>query len=107
MSSASTPSRDAIAPVGPAQAASRSHLARIIPPGSGGEVFGPHARRPGASPRPLAPLMFGPCVGLGARPTGAENTQYFGIIGIAVVLAAGLLVLLARVPQAAAGRGRG
>jgi len=93
--------------VGPAQAASRSHLARIIPPGSGGEVFGPHARRPGASPRPLAPLMFGPCVGLGARPTGAENTQYFGIIGIAVVLAAGLLVLLARVPQAAAGRGRG
>lgn len=35
---------------------------------------------------PLAPPMFGLCVGLGARPTGAENTQY---LGIAVVLAAG------------------
>ena len=56
---------------------------------------------------PLAPLMFGLCVGLGARLTGAENTQYLGIVGIAVVLAAGLLVLPARVPQIAAGRGRG
>lgn len=53
---------------------------------------------------PLAPPMFGLCVGLGARPTGAENTQY---LGIAVVLAAGLLVLPGRVPQIAAGRGRG
>lgn len=40
---------------------------------------------------------------LGARLTGAENTQYFGIIGVAVVLAAVLLGLLARAPKVTAG----
>ncbi|MBE6477277.1 MAG: MFS transporter [Propionibacteriaceae bacterium] len=91
--------------VGPAQAASRSYLARIIPPGSSGEIFGLYATT-GRVASPLAPLMFGLCVGLGARLTGAENTQYFGIVGIAVVLAAGLLVLLAKVPKVTAGAAR-
>ena len=70
----------------------------IIPPGSSGEIFGLYATT-GRVASPLAPLMFGLCVGLGARFTGAENTQYFGIIGIAVVLVAGLLVLLALLPR--------
>lgn len=79
--------------VGPAQAASRSFLARVIPEGRSGEIFGLYATT-GRAVSFLAPLLFGVFVALGARVTGEENTQYWGILGIVLVLAAGFAVML-------------
>lgn len=79
--------------VGPAQSASRSFLARLIPEGRSGEVFGLYATT-GRVVSFLSPTMFGVTIALGALLTGAENAQYWGILGIALVLLAGLLVLI-------------
>ena len=79
--------------VGPAQSASRSFLARIIPEGRAGEVFGLYATT-GRAISWLSPALFGLAIWLGASVTGAQNTQYWGILGIVVVLAAGLVVVL-------------
>lgn len=79
--------------VGPAQSASRSFLARIIPEGRSGEVFGLYATT-GRVVSFLSPTMFGLSIGLGAAVTGEANTQYWGILGIVVVLVAGLLVMI-------------
>ncbi|WP_277451443.1 MFS transporter [Janibacter sp. DB-40] len=79
--------------VGPAQAASRSFLARVIPDGHSGEIFGLYATT-GRVVSFLSPAAFGLFIWLGSVVTGQENTQYWGILGIALVLLAGLLVLL-------------
>lgn len=79
--------------VGPAQAASRSFLARLVPLGRSGEVFGLYATT-GRVVSFLSPAAFGLAIGLGAMVTGESNTQYWGILGIVVVLAAGLLLML-------------
>lgn len=79
--------------VGPAQSASRSFLARLIPEGKAGEIFGLYATT-GRVVSFLSPAMFGVAISLGAVLTGQENTQYWGILGIVVVLLAGLLVML-------------
>lgn len=79
--------------VGPAQAASRSFLARLIPEGKSGEIFGLYATT-GRVVSFLSPAAFGLAIGLGAMITGAENTQYWGILGIVIILLAGLLVML-------------
>ncbi len=79
--------------VGPAQAASRSFLARVIPEGHSGEIFGLYATT-GRVVSFLSPAAFALFIWIGALVTGQENTQYWGILGIAVVLIAGLLVLL-------------
>lgn len=79
--------------VGPAQSASRTFLARLIPVGRSGEVFGLYATT-GRVVSFLSPMAFGAAILLGAAITGAENTQYWGILGIAVVLAAGFVVML-------------
>ncbi len=79
--------------VGPAQAASRSFLARLIPDGKGGEIFGLYATT-GRVVSFLSPLAFGGFIALGALITGAENTQYWGILGIVLILAAGFAVML-------------
>jgi UMF1 family MFS transporter len=79
--------------VGPAQAASRSFLARLIPEGKNGEIFGLYATT-GRVVSFLSPAAFGLAMGLGAAITGKENTQYWGILGIALILLAGLLVML-------------
>ncbi|WP_342373561.1 MFS transporter [Propioniciclava soli] len=79
--------------VGPAQAASRSYLARLIPEGKSGEIFGLYATT-GRAISFLAPTFFALAILLGAWVTGEENTQYWGILGIVVVLLAGLLVLI-------------
>ncbi|MFT8396307.1 MFS transporter [Propionibacterium sp.] len=79
--------------VGPAQAASRSYLARIIPDGMSGEIFGLYATT-GRVASPLSPALFGLFVTIGMAVTGKENAQYFGIIGISVVLFAGLVALI-------------
>lgn len=79
--------------VGPAQSASRSFLARVIPEGKSGEIFGLYATT-GRAISFLSPIFFGAAIALGAAVTGEENTQYWGILGIAVILLAGLLVML-------------
>ncbi len=79
--------------VGPAQAASRSFLARLIPVGRNGEIFGLYATT-GRVVSFLAPAAFGGFIILGEAVTGDENTQYWGILGIVLILAAGFVVLL-------------
>ena len=75
--------------VGPAQSASRTYLARVTPVGKEGQHFGLYAMT-GRAVSFLAPSLFG----LFAFLTGSDRA---GIIGIMLVLAAGLVVLL-RVP---------
>lgn len=79
--------------VGPAQASSRSFLARVIPEGQGGEIFGLYATT-GRVVSFLAPAAFGLFIWIGSVVTGETNTQYWGILGIALVLVAGLAVLI-------------
>lgn len=79
--------------VGPAQAASRSFLARLIPEGRAGEIFGLYATT-GRVVSFLSPALFGLAIALGHAITGRENTQYWGILGIVVVLLLGLAAML-------------
>ena len=79
--------------VGPAQAASRSFLARLIPEGKNGEIFGLYATT-GRVVSFMAPAAFGIFIAIGALVTGQENTQYWGILGIVLILAAGFAVML-------------
>jgi MFS transporter, UMF1 family len=79
--------------VGPAQAASRSFLARLIPQGKSGEIFGLYATT-GRVVSFMSPLAFGAFIALGALITGQDNTQYWGILGIVLILAAGFVVML-------------
>ncbi|MFW0185081.1 MFS transporter [Rothia sp. CCM 9418] len=72
--------------VGPAQSASRTYLSRITPPGHEGEIFGLYSTT-GRAAAPLAPLLFGLFV-------WAFGAQIWGILGIMVVLVAGLLLTL-------------
>lgn len=82
--------------VGPAQSASRTFLARTIPTGREGEIFGLYATT-GRAVSFLAPVAFSGAMALGATVTGAtaeDNVQYWGILGIVAVLLLGLLVVL-------------
>lgn len=72
--------------VGPVQAASRSFLARITPPGREGEIFGLYATT-GRAVSFLAPGLFTLIVGL-------SGDTRFGVIGIVLVLLAGLLLMI-------------
>lgn len=81
--------------VGPAQSASRSFMARRVPPGNENEFFGLY-QTVGQAATPIAPWLYGVAITIGALLTGKANTTYFGIVGIALVLLLGL-ILLARV----------
>ncbi|ROS57923.1 UMF1 family MFS transporter [Frigoribacterium sp. PhB160] len=72
--------------VGPIQSSSRSFLARVTPAGREGEIFGLYATT-GRAVSFLAPGLFTIFVGV----TGDTR---FGIIGIALVLLAGLVLML-------------
>jgi MFS transporter, UMF1 family len=79
--------------VGPAQSSSRAYLARLAPRGESGELFGLYATT-GRAVSFLAPALFTLCITV-ATPLVAEGeAQRWGILGIMVVLLAGLLVLL-------------
>ncbi len=79
--------------VGPAQSSSRAYLARLAPQGESGELFGLYATT-GRAVSFLAPTLFTICIAV-ATPLVAEGeAQRWGILGIMVVLLAGLLVLL-------------
>jgi UMF1 family MFS transporter len=77
--------------VGPAQSASRSFLARVIPPGREGEVFGLYATT-GKAAFFLAPIAFAIFVTIGGQ-------QVWGILGIILVLAIGLALLIPVKPR--------
>ncbi|GAA1976384.1 MFS transporter [Microbacterium pumilum] len=78
--------------VGPAQAASRSFLARVTPIGHEGEVFGLYATT-GRAASWMAALLWGVFI------AAAANQTLYGILGIALVLAVGFVLLLfVRVP---------
>lgn len=79
--------------VGPAQSASRSFLARLVPEGKAGEVFGLYATT-GRAISFLSPTLYTAFIGLGAAITGRAGTQYWGILGIVLVLLAGFVVML-------------
>ncbi|KQX05034.1 MULTISPECIES: MFS transporter [unclassified Leifsonia] len=72
--------------VGPAQSASRTFLSRLIPAGREGEVFGLYATT-GRAATFLAPTAFALFVTIGGE-------QYWGILGIVLVLLVGLLLLI-------------
>lgn len=72
--------------VGPAQSASRTFLARITPLPRQGEVFGLYATT-GRAVSFLAPLLFASFIAWG-------GAQYWGILGIVLVLAVGLALVI-------------
>ncbi|MBF6327927.1 MFS transporter [Nocardia transvalensis] len=83
--------------VGPAQAAARSFLARLAPPGREGQLFGLYTTT-GRAVSFLAPTMFG----LFAWAFGADRA---GIVGLLLVLGLGLIALLpVRSPERAHGQ---
>ena len=81
--------------VGPAQASSRTYLARIIPPGEEGEIFGLYATT-GRAVSFLSPFMYATAISIGAILLGSskKDAAYFGILGIAIVLFAGFASFL-------------
>lgn len=84
--------------VGPAQSASRTYLVRLTPVGKEGQRFGLYAMT-GRAASFLSPALFGLCAFVG-------GDDRWGIVGILVVLLAGLIALL-YVPKALHDRARG
>jgi UMF1 family MFS transporter len=72
--------------VGPAQAASRSFLARIAPAGREGEIFGLYATT-GRAAGWMGAALWGASIALFA------NQTIYGILGIALLLAIGFVLL--------------
>ncbi|MDF2993215.1 MAG: hypothetical protein K0S37_3729 [Microbacterium sp.] len=72
--------------VGPVQSASRSFLARVAPEGREGEIFGLYATT-GRAVSFLAPGLF-------ALFVGVTGDTRLGILGIVLILAAGLLLMI-------------
>jgi UMF1 family MFS transporter len=72
--------------VGPAQAASRSFLARVTPEGQEGQIFGLYATT-GRAVSFLTPSLWALFILIG-------GAQYWGILGIVVVLAVGFVLML-------------
>jgi MFS transporter, UMF1 family len=78
--------------VGPAQSASRTFLSRVIPPGREGEVFGLYATT-GRAAIWISPALYSLAIAL-SPATGTAAKTSWGILGILVVILAGLAVLL-------------
>ncbi|MCI2956645.1 MFS transporter [Agromyces atrinae] len=72
--------------VGPAQSASRTFLARLIPAGREGEVFGLYATT-GRAAVWMSPTMYGLFIAI-------FGGAHFGILGIVLVLVVGLALLI-------------
>jgi UMF1 family MFS transporter len=89
--------------VGPAQAASRSFLARVTPAGREGEIFGLYATT-GRAASFLSPLAWAGGIAL-------FGSTSFGVLGIVLILLVGLVLMLfvrlpdQRTPRAPVGKG--
>lgn len=81
--------------VGPVQSASRSYLSRIIPEGKEGEMFGLYATT-GRAVSFMSPAAYSLAIAFGALATGMPRNEssHFGILGLSVILFAGLLLTL-------------
>ncbi len=78
--------------VGPAQASSRSMLARVTPAGKEGEIFGLYATT-GRAASFISPLLWAGFITL-------FGSTVWGVLGIVVVIAVGLwLLLLVKLPK--------
>lgn len=78
--------------VGPAQASSRTFVARFAPKDREGEIFGLY-QTTGKAASVLSPTLWTVSLAL-ATWAGVQNATLYGIIGIMIVLAAGLIWLL-------------
>jgi len=78
--------------VGPAQASSRTFVARFAPANREGEIFGLY-QTTGRAASFLSPTLWALSL-MAASAAGFANATVFGIIGIMIVLAAGLFWLL-------------
>lgn len=65
----------------PTQSASRTYLARLIPAGREGEVFGLYATT-GRAVSFLAPATFAGFVSIAVNQLGSNYAQSWGILGI-------------------------
>jgi UMF1 family MFS transporter len=74
------------------QSASRTFLSRVIPPDREGEVFSLYATT-GRAAIWLSPLLYSAAIALSPEAETAAKTSW-GILGILVVILAGLAVLL-------------
>ncbi len=83
--------------VGPAQSASRTFLARTIPPGREGEVFGLYATT-GRAAIWMSPALYALAIAI-SPATGTAARTSWGILGILAVILAGLAVLLPVKPE--------
>src|SRR5690606_23661104 len=72
--------------VGPAQAASRSFLARVTPAGHEGEIFGLYATT-GRAASFLSPIAWAGAIAL-------FGATAWGILGIVLILAVGFVLML-------------
>ena len=72
--------------VGPAQSASRTFLSRLVPAGREGEVFGLYATT-GRAATFIAPSLFALFIAIFGH-------QYWGILGIVLVILIGLIILI-------------
>lgn len=79
--------------VGPAQASARAFLGRLAPDGEVGELFGLYATT-GRAVSFLAPTLFTVSIAVASQYVAEGQAQRWGILGIMVVLLAGLLVLI-------------
>ncbi|MDO4791989.1 MAG: MFS transporter [Buchananella hordeovulneris] len=80
--------------IGPAQSASRTYLARLIPKGREGEIFGLYATT-GRAVSFLSPAIFFGAIKLAENFLGPETrTQLYGLLGLAFVLFVGLMLLI-------------
>jgi len=84
--------------VGPTQSAARSFLARVIPEGREGEIFGLYATT-GRAVSFMAPALYGGFIWIGVLIDGKE-ASHWGILGIVTILVIGLL-LTARIKDPA------
>lgn len=81
--------------VGPAQTASRSLLARLAPAGREGEIFGLYATT-GRATSFFSPVLWGVFIAI------AGGVQAWGIVGLLLILAVGLvLFLFVKLPEQA------
>lgn len=83
--------------VGPAQASSRTFVARFAPLNREGEIFGLY-QTTGKAASIISPLMWALSL-TAATAAGFENATLFGIIGITAVLVVGLVLLLRVHPE--------
>lgn len=84
--------------VGPVQSASRTYLANMIPPGREGEVFGLYATT-GRAVSFMAPALYALAISIGGKVSAEADPTHWGIVGIVVVIAIGLILLIPVKPE--------